>query len=93
MKGDVQIYAAVCSAAGDYGMNSGFYLITQSEEVFTVVFELIDRLMHISQRRVPLLLLERAIYLWPPALGQLLEGAHIQVAIVKECFQPGHVFG
>lgn len=42
MKGDVQICATVCSAAVDYGMNSGFYLIAQFEEVFPVVFQLVN---------------------------------------------------
>ncbi len=42
MKGDVQICATVCSAAEDYGMDSGFYLIAQFDEVIPVVFKLVN---------------------------------------------------
>ena len=45
----------------------GFLLITQVEEVFAVVFKLIDRLMHVGQGSVALLLFERAVDIRPPA--------------------------
>ena len=90
MKGDVQICATRCSAAADYAMNSGFYLI-QLQKMIAVVLQFINRLVHVSQGRVTLLLLERGMYLWLPSFGKLFEGADIHVAVVKERCQLGHV--
>ena len=91
MKVDVQICATVCCAAFDYGTNSGFYLIPQINEVLSVMFQFIDRLVHVSQRRVALLLLERFVHLRAPAPGQLFERTDIQIPVMKERLQLGHV--
>jgi hypothetical protein len=40
MLGDVQINIAVCNAARNYAMDSGFYLIGQFNEVCAVVLKL-----------------------------------------------------
>jgi hypothetical protein len=72
-------------AASHYVMNSGFYLSLQFQKVLPVVFQLINRLVHIGQGGVTLLLLERGIHLRPPTFGQLFEGTHIQVAVMEEC--------
>ena len=78
MRGDVQICTAVFGAALDYGTNSGFYLITGSrcgcrteiQKMLAIVFQLVDRLVHIRQGRVTLLLLEALVDIGAPAFGQ-----------------------
>ena len=95
MKGDVHICATDCGAVCDYRTelptNAGFPLFFHFEEVFAIMDQLINGLMHISQRGVLLLLLERAVHLRPPAPGQLLQGADIEIAVMEEGFQFGHV--
>ena len=93
MLGDVQICTAVFSAARDYGTDSGFYLIGQFQKVFTVMFEFVNRLMHVSQSGVPLLFLEAFVNQRCPPFGKFLEGAHVQIPIVKKGLQFGHVPG
>ena len=83
---------SVSSAASDYGMNSGFYLIFHAKEMGAVVFQLVNRLVHIGQRRVSLLLFERLVHIRTPTLGQLLECADINVAIVKKSSSKGMYF-
>ena len=61
------------------------------QEVLAVVFQFVNRLMHVSQCGVPLLLLEGCMDLGPPAFGQFLQRADIQVAVVEEGLQLGHV--
>jgi hypothetical protein len=39
--------------------------------MLTVMFQLVDGLMDISQGGMALLLFERVVYLWTPAFGQL----------------------
>src|SRR5665647_2478523 len=91
MKGDAQIGTAICSAGSNYAMDSDFNLIVESDEVFAVVFQLINRLVHVSQGGVALLLFKRFINFGPPAFGQLLECADVKIAVVKKCFQSRHV--
>ena len=79
------------SAALDYGTNSGFYLSLQFQEVFSIVLKLINRLVHIGQRGVTLLFFEGVVDLRTPALGQFLERAYIQVAVMKKSFKRWHV--
>src|SRR3990167_1380368 len=62
-----------------------------TQEMGPVVLEFVDRLVHIGQRGVLLVLLEAVVHLGAPALGQLLEGAHVEAAVVKVRLQLGHV--
>ena len=48
--------------------------------------------MHVDQRGVGLAFLESVHNLGFPAVGQFLEGAHVNIAVVEKRFQPGHVF-
>ena len=54
--------------------------------------QFINRLMHIRQRRVFLLLFEGFVDFWSPAFGEFFEGADVDVAVVEESIQLGHVF-
>ena len=54
--------------------------------------QFINRLMHIRQRRVFLLLFEGFVDFWLPAFGEFFEGADVDVAVVEESVQLGHVF-
>ena len=90
--------ATACSEAFDYRTNPGKHLkrfvgspSVKSEEVVPVVFQLIDGLMHIGQSRMVLLLFECCMHRRFPAFGEFLQGAHIEIAIVKKSFQFGHV--
>ena len=56
------------------------------------MLQFINRLMHVGQRRVELALLECAAHFGLPALRQFLEGADIDIAVVKIRLQLGHVF-
>ena len=49
--------------------------------------KLINRFMHIRQRSVALLFFKAVVNLWLPAFGQFLQGADIQVAVVKPSLQ------
>ena len=62
-----------------------------TQEMRAVVLELVDGLVHIGQRRVLLVLLEAVVHLRFPALGQLLEGAHVEAAVVKIGLEFWHV--
>ena len=55
------------------------------------MFQFVNRLYNVGQSGMPLLLFEGTIDHRSPALGQLLEGADVQVAVVKEGFELGHV--
>ena len=63
----------------------------QPEKVGTVVHEFVNRLMHIGKSSVVLLLLERCMHRGFPSLGQLFERTYIQIAVMEECLQLGHV--
>lgn len=93
MKGDAQIRVALYNAAHHYGTESLGRLGRELEKVLTVVHQLINGLLHISQSRVPLLLFECVVNLGPPALRQLLERADIQISIMEKCLQLWHVLG
>ena len=64
---------------------------SDSQEVGSVMCQLVDRFMNVCQSRVLLRFLEARIGFRLPALGQLLQGAHIDIAVVKERLQLGHV--
>ena len=55
------------------------------------MLQLVNRLMHIGQCRVFLLLFECVVNLGPPAFGQLFKRADIDVAVMQICLQLWHV--
>ncbi len=57
----------------------------------TVMQQFIDGFMHIRQGSVFLGFFKTAVRLGLPALGQLLERTHIDVAVVQKRFELGHV--
>ena len=65
--------------------------LTLFQEVLAVVFELVDRLVHVGQGGVALPLFESTVDLRPPTLGQLFEGADIHIAVMQKRLQLGHV--
>lgn len=54
--------------------------------------QFINRLMHVRQRRVFLLLFKGFVYFRSPAFGEFFEGADVDVAVVEEGVQFRHVF-
>ena len=54
--------------------------------------QLINRLMHIRQRGVFLLLFKGFVDIGLPALGEFFEGADVYIAVVEESVQFRHVF-
>ena len=60
--------------------------------MFSVMRQFFDGLVHISQCRVLLLLLEAVENFRLPAFGEFFEGADVQVAVVQIGFQLGHEF-
>lgn len=77
-----------------YYFNSYFYsrqLCTTGQKslkftlkMLTVMLQLVNRLMHIGQRRMQLTFLESTAHFGLPTLRQLLEGAHIHIAVMKK---------
>src|SRR5450830_1434575 len=61
------------------------------QKVFPVVFQFVNGFIHIRQGGMQLTLFKTTVNLGPPAFGQLLEGAHIHIAVVKKCFEFRHV--
>ena len=62
------------------------------QEMLSVMHQFINRLMHIRQCRVFLLLFEGFVDFWAPAFGEFFEGADVDVAVMEEGVQFGHVF-
>jgi hypothetical protein len=60
-----------------------------AQQPLAVELEFADRLAHVVQRQVRRALLERLRDLRRPALRQLLERAHVEIAIVKESLEVG----
>ena len=65
--------------------------LTLFQEVLAVVFELVDRLVHVGQGGVALPLFKSTVDLGPPTLGQLFKGADIHIAVMQKSLQLGHV--
>ena len=61
--------------------------------MLAVVGQFLDGLADVVQRQVLILLLEAGQDVRLPAPRQLLEGGHIQVAVVEKRFQARHVVG
>src|SRR5256885_2190628 len=64
---------------------------SDTQQARTVVRQLIDGLVHIGQCGVALGLLEGGIGVGLPAPGQFLEGADIDIAVMEEVVELGHV--
>src|SRR5580692_332778 len=72
------------------GSGSAAACISRREELGAVVPQFADRLVNVGLRQVRTLLDEAFRHAGRPAAGQLLERAHIKIAIVEEALEVGH---
>src|SRR5690606_27214940 len=79
------------SAAGRMQAPSGAARPLHLEKVLAVVLHFFNGFVDVGQRFVAALFLEPLVYRGRPAARQFLQRADIQVAVMEEAFQVGHV--